>query len=271
MVSGTVRNKSSSFSSDKLFDSLKDYINFTNQLLTPHEVCDCFHDRRLAQDKEMWSSNRYFYDAEYNNTLVYIQALGTSRPMRGRLESGSVFQNFDNLQGIPSSTVMANRSENVTANTPSENETSVSWEWEEWSDLIRHVVAPIKPDSVVMNAGLWQNNFLDNKEAIKNLEDALEESEIKRWFWRTTSYKQGGHSRQSNIDTDAKMCGRLPCIDLSWSKRVKWTYHSDPVHFWEPFYRISNEQTLRALGALPEEYVSLSRETIMKPIRNSEK
>ena len=252
----------------KAFESIYNYINYTNQLLTPFEVCDCFHDQTLAKDKEMWSSNRYFHDAERNNTLVYIQALGTLLPMRGRLDSGAVLQDFDRLRGIPSLSPMIDQNPKST-NHNNNSETKVLWEWQDWSDLVRHVVAPIKADAVVLNAGLWGSEFLGSNENIRALVDALETSGIKRWFWRTTSYKRGGGLDAATAAVDRKVCERLPCLDLSWSKHVRWLYHSDPIHFWEPFYRISNEQTLKTLGALPRDYVALSRQTILKRIRKS--
>jgi hypothetical protein len=48
-------------------------------------------------------------------------------------------------------------------------------------------------------------------------------------------------------------------LDISWTKSVKSELYWDSHHYFEPVYRVMNEDMLGTMGYLPEGYVKFNR------------
>lgn len=221
----------------KSFGSWSNFFTVTsNMYLAPYERCDCF---RLESFNEaiIWyaTENRYFYDAERDNMLVFLLSFGHYVTTRGRWNVSEVLQ------------LMRNDFAPLVLTKPK----AMAWEFSDWARVIAEYVKPLGATHVQFNAGYWQNEFgIDG--VGQNFTLALEASNI-TGIWRTTSFRNtrlmGGNYRDSERISKVMCNMSNHCIDIAWTQKLHLSlFLDDGDHFQEPVYRVMNEELLERVG-----------------------
>lgn len=222
----------------------------TTKLLSPLEKCDCFREiwhNNFEVDQHV-TENRYFFDPDRNNSLVYLQAFGNIRSaLHGRITAEDAFRD------IPSFQYQHIKSDSL-------------WEYKDWGAALEHYVARMKATHVMMNAGLWAEDFRNNTESRDSIFRALNSTGMVG-IWRTTTYENkhklwGGlaDSVMSNLFGDDNV------LDVSWTRRLHRKYYWDIMHFSEPAYRVMNEELLKMVGhQFPTGYQVQNMDELLDP------
>lgn len=204
----------------------------TTSLLRPLEKCDCYRERYRDKSKvdQHVVENRYFFDETNANLLVYLQGFGnTLSGLHGRIAPEDAFREISSFHY---------------------NHTKTEWQWEykDWGEAIEKYVARLNATHVLVNAGLWPNDFGDNEASRTSLAHAFNSTGI-TGIWKTTTYNKN-HGLDHQTQTDQVMGELLSgsVLDVSWTREVHQQYYWDQVHFLEPIYRTMNEQLLELLG-----------------------
>ncbi len=222
------------------------YKNSTLQL-HPYETCDCHREPgnvNRGVGKETVCENRYYHDPHRNNTVVYLQAFDPSMGIRGHFEN-------------PNEALMAYRNvdDQNQDNTLKVNEiidTIVPYSWSyDWPDAITNMIAmKLKPNIFVMNAGLWHKNGweLEDQSYLDRLDKAIQDANIPRKIWKTTTVADGGKINSAHDALDQRMCQKeswFECFNITrWTAKIPSEFYIDTVHFVEPVYRKMNELLL---------------------------
>jgi hypothetical protein len=213
--------------------------------LEPNENCDCLRESgQLNATLPFICENRYYHDPVRNNTVTYLQAFGTQSTIHGHWLA---------QQAIPQ-LVAYHRTKNQSAigDTVGPMLGRVPYRWEgTWMDAIRGHVADLAPAVLIMNAGKWKHSFHDPlfQDAIVTALQNVS-SVIPRVIWKKTTADLGG--KYTYNETDSTMCALLECMDTTWTMDVPQSLYMDQNHFYEPVYRLLNEQLLQQLGiAIP--------------------
>lgn len=86
---------------EKTFSSWAHFYTETTWLFHPFKKCDCFHKNyynRQRIDNHL-IENRYFFDQEHNNSLVYLSAFGnTFSTIHGRIIPSDAFHDIASFQ-----------------------------------------------------------------------------------------------------------------------------------------------------------------------------
>ena len=256
----------------------------SSRLLQPYELCDCYkyqkymdsditnnNNRTGANDIGKYIiENRYYHDPTLNNTITFIHAYGHSNVIHGRIPAEDVYD-IDQWDWHKKEKRLIEH-----------KHTKPIWEYEDWSHVIKNYISNInpQPEHLILNAGQWKNSFgpatnssMETTTALLNsLQNDLNPEQTTA-YWKTTSYKRNGiimNNDNNVVTTDLYMCEVLGnCLDISWTSNVHPDLYWDDVHFYEPVYRIMNEQMLLELDYLPENYVTLNRERIFSKNNNN--
>jgi hypothetical protein len=215
-------------------------------LFAPYENCDCYREpRTIDTDYQYICENRYYHDPIRNNTVTYLQALGSAHLMRGHWHAEQAIPQLMEYHRTMNQSEIGDTVGPV-------NGRVIPYRWQgTWIDAIRGHVADLAPAVLIMNAGRWRHPFLDApfRDAIVA---ALQDAGIPRVIWKTTTADRGGKYTDAFNETDAAMCNLLECLDTTWTLDVPSTLYVDWCHFLEPVYRLLNEQLLQQLGiAIP--------------------
>lgn len=269
-------------------DDWNEFFLQSNRLLHPMEICDCLRDRKVVLER------RYFYDAERENLLVYINMNGNvsttpGKGYYGRLLGAEIFgPRFAQQVGLPFG--LGHHHKN--------HEDEIVWEYSTWGDVIRYHIGSMDlmysssssgtslatsaptffpPASILLNAGLHPHSFWNPQEA-DDMHAALQSVGLYPTTWKTTTYKlqqvleyqsaqkfsHSSHATPHVRGTDQQMCTLLgSCFNLSWTANLRPELYFDDLHFLEPIYRILNEEYLDQLGVLPPGYEKLSRQEVL--------
>jgi hypothetical protein len=234
------------------------WYNVSTAALAPYENCDCHRemgDIMRNPGKEWICENRYYYDRTRNNTVVYFQSFGNFIPIRGHWEDPQeATRAAQLLQVVKKLASASNRSvgdenENVTVG-PLLGRHPYTWSYD-WPTTIRHQVARIKPNVLVMNAGIWPHDF-DKPDFVESIVAAINETGIPQTIWKTTSSDKNGRFERY-METDEAMCRheffQRDCLNITgWTSKLNEDHYIDHIHFREPVYRKMNEQLLENLG-----------------------
>jgi hypothetical protein len=204
----------------------------TNRLLSPMEKCDCFRkswpDIKYVDRYVM--ENRYFHDPERNNTLSYLQAFGNIiSVLHGRISPEEAFHNdWTEFAHINS-----------------------TWQWQfsDWGDALEQYVTRLNATHVMMNVGMWPNDFHENKQARDSIVRALKTTGLVG-IWRGNTYLVSHDMQPSCAMADGAMTNLFgeKVLNTSWSRRLQQKYFWDSKHFREPVYRVMNEELLEMVG-----------------------
>lgn len=229
------------------------WYNASTKELYPYENCDCHREpgSLAVYPGNYWTiENRYFHDPIRNNTVVYFQSFGTAFPIRGHWE--------DPMQAMKAHHQDINENEDINnSNTnsippvgPFLSRIDYAWNYT-WPDAIRHQVSKIQPEVLVLNAGKWYHQDFHQQEYFNNFADAINNSNIPRVIWKTSTSDKGGTINPNLPFLDAKMCEQdwLECFDITgWTSKLSEGFYVDNYHFIEPVYRKMNEQLFDYLG-----------------------
>ena len=226
----------------------------TTRMLQPYELCDCHKGAKHPNMRRNVIENRYYHDPVNRNSVTFFHAYGGEFAVQGRLDAEDVYTtqwHWDTkLNGL------------------------LNWGWQRptwtystWEDLFANYVAKLnpKPQFAVLNSGQWNSAFGPHEgEAVsKALQDSITRLDIKP-IWRTTTYDEKHEilhaARATNstvsLTTDSYMCELFGnCLNVSWTKELEPNNFWDDRHYFEPVYRVMNEQLLDELGYLDEDYV----------------
>lgn len=207
----------------------------TTKLLSPLEKCDCYREEwpnKFEVDEHV-VENRYFFDPALNNTLVYLQAYGNKRSARlhGRIFPQDAFRDTQLFEY---------------------NHRKTDWLWniKDWGEAIEQYVSRLNATHVLMNAGLWPTDFDRNKDARDSLFQALNKTGLVG-IWRTTTFENDHKQYEGGRRTDAvmpRLFGAEHVLDVSWTKQLDEKFYWDRIHFYEPAYRVLNEELLGMIG-----------------------
>lgn len=245
----------------------------SNRMLYPMEACDCVR----SMDGEIVCERRYFYDRERNNKMVYININGNethgSWGYYGNFPAKEIFTNFDHMVEMP----VGFRLQSELAKHTNVKESRFQWEYLTWGDVLRYHVGELglgNDCAVVLNAGLHPHNFGGNdteSSALRSdLVHALQSIQMEG-IWKTTSYTLH-EIRKSHHDptvspqsfSDVRMCGLLGrCLNISWTKQLRTELYFDHLHFFEPVYRVLNEDLLGSLGVFTGDYQPFDRSVLL--------
>lgn len=121
-----------------------------------------------------------------------------------------------------------------------------------WASAIRDQVSKLRPYALILNAGLWPNEFNRADFVADVAAAALRDAGIPRLVWRTTTaYVEGGVDPQW-VRTENAVCARVDefeCLNVThWTSKLHPSFYIDGAHFREPVYRRMNEQLFDLLG-----------------------
>jgi hypothetical protein len=229
---------------EKSFTGWAQYFEHTTHLLAPNERCDC-HRPKFANGRntDFAIENRYFFDAERDNMLVYLQGFGHKRAtMHGR---------------VPAETAL----HNISASRFVHNFTAHTWAYRDWDVCVRDYMAKLdpKPTHAIFNAGYWPHSF--GRQPVRDrLVQALNDTGI-TGIWKTTSFERPDPGRTvwkgGSNDSDYLMAQLFHpnVLNIDWTSKVRAELYCDDVHYFEPVYRIKNEAMLEMVGhAFPSTY-----------------
>lgn len=227
------------------------WYNASMAALAPYENCDCYREPGSIMrfpGKNWVVENRYFYDPIRNNTVVYFQAFGNAIEIRGHWDDPQKAMRAQQL--VNRSADFSSADNNYTAVGPLVGRHPYAWSYD-WATAIRQQVAKIKPNALVINAGVWAHDF-DKPDFVESVMAAINETGIPRAIWKTTAAARNG--QVPSQETDVALCHheffqQSDCLNISgWTSKLNGDFYIDRAHFREPVYRKMNEQLLEHLG-----------------------
>jgi hypothetical protein len=257
---------------EKSFSSWDELYTSTNSMLAPMEICDCYRDKsKFSVSKADTVENRYYHDRERDNMVVYLQSYGDGIPMHGRWNSSTVLRKL----AAQSSPEIRSSPDNAGFAKPN-NDFVWSFGKAQWHHAIDDYVRDFAPKHVVFNAGWWKNTF-QNPGVNLNFTQSLQKNDIKG-IWRSTTFDQAhGLGRRSrfiraferqiwnqlcNSSTGSANASTL-CMDVGWTEKVTSNMYWNELHFFEPVYRVMNEELLELLGySFPSNYTKQAKELL---------
>ena len=217
---------------DFLGDEMKSFwyswYNASTSALAPFEICDCYRAPGLY--KKTVVENRYYHDPNRNNTVLYIQSFGNSVPLRGTWDVGRVVNAGLGAEGDAART-------DFTKIKLGPRRMAAPFRWShDWPGAIRGQVAKARPEYLVLNAGIWPNDF-GKPEFVAAIVAAVKDAKIHHTVWGTTTASRGGRIEGRVRKIDELMCQIKTywphsCLDvLTWTARLDKKYYPDQFHF----------------------------------------
>jgi hypothetical protein len=231
-------------------DTYSEFYFQTSRMLQPYELCDCHKNAERPNMRKYIIENRYYHDPVNRNSVTFFHAYGNERGVQGRVNAEDVYTTKWHGDTKEKSLMDHHWS------TP-------TWSHHTWDDLFSDYVAKLnpKPQFAVLNSGQWDSDFGPNEgEAVsKALHESITKLNIKP-IWRTTTYDENHEiligDDEVTLTTDRYMCELFGnCLNVSWTKEIDPNNFLDDRHYFEPVYRVMNEQLLDEMGYLDEDYV----------------
>jgi hypothetical protein len=241
-------------------DAYGEFYFQSSRLLQPYELCDCYKGDHFEEGPAMASyviENRYYHDPELNNTVTFLHAFGHQSTIHGRIRADEAYDTAKwNWHKEEKKLVQHKFTEPV-------------WSFTGWNDVAERYVSELdpKPEFAVVNAGEWSNNFGPKGEEVsREFALAMEDQHFQKAIWKTTTFRAGGKPMTEDAEaTDKYMCDLLPdCFDISWTKDLRDDLYWDEKHFYEPVYRVINEELLETMGYLPRGYTKYDKQKLLK-------
>jgi hypothetical protein len=211
---------------EKKWASWTEFYNGTNSLLNSspfsEEICDCY--RKEDTGLEEIIENRMFRSQHHDTLSVYyFQFFRIGNPMKGH----STFLSQDDSGCVPGNC-----------------STEPLWE-HSLVDALHHIIKPLNPEVVVVNAGLHESTNTWDQDVIDSFLEAMDGFPVP--VWKTTTARDGERSRP---DTDFKMLAnillqkrRIRVFDaFQLSERDIYREKWDNVHFHSVTYKMLNEE-----------------------------
>ena len=198
------------------FNNWNSFYNYSTLIFDGKLKCDCFHPESTEYNRIV--ENRYYQDRQNNLYLTFIQKFG-NLAAQGYLKHDSAFN------------------DDTPPYTRHSKMDPVIWT-HDWVETIRQHIAKLKPkpDYIVLNAGLWVNNFND-RSYLQAIRQALDDSHI-IGIYRTTTRPRT--SSDPNLSFSDKLACEVfqYCLDITG-----YTASLDPSHYWDPNHFYSHVNT----------------------------
>ncbi|KAL7559468.1 hypothetical protein ACA910_017482 [Epithemia clementina (nom. ined.)] len=192
----------------------------SHALLQPGEVaCDCYRKGGPNWLKDI-VENRYYYNSYRNITLTYLMAFGNAVPVRGHWKQPPNAAVFGSASNINHSSTYLHHQREIRI-FPKEE---FAWSGN-WSHAIRNHIRWIRPNALVLNAGLWSHSFgsstvstnrnvsqtTGSSSKVKQFRHELvqdcRDAQIPRVIWKTTTARRLGDRYPQHVQkTDEAMC-----------------------------------------------------------------
>ena len=232
----------------------------TGRLIQPYELCDCYTGLSYEESPDFGHyiiENRYYHDPELNNSVTFIHAFGHQLSLHGRIPAEDA-HNMEKWDWHKEEKKLLQHKYSKPV-----------WSYQTWHEVLYEYVAKLdpKPEYAVVNAGQWSNKFGEaDPETTKMFVDAMNDQGFKMAMWKTTTFRVKGQPMNEEAhSTDRFMCNRMRnCLDISWTRDLQDYLYWDDKHFYEPVYRVINEQMLDMMGLLPSGYAKYNREWLLK-------
>lgn len=222
---GQYPNPSDNWANEREWPGWTEFYNGTNRVLnsTPKssEICDCYRNQNTPLDQII--ENR-----KYSGIIdvYYFQFFRRDISMKGHV----------NFATDPAQVSC----------TPGECGDKPTWELS-LVDALERVVKPLKPDIVIVNAGLHESSKYWDQSFMDSFLDIMDQFPLP--IWKTTTKRKEEDHRP---DTDDRM---LATILLSQRRMVVFDAFSiaaispfnetwDSVHFFSPTYELLNQKLL---------------------------
>lgn len=234
-------------------DTYSEFYFQTSRMLQPYELCDCHKNADHPNMRKYIIENRYYHDPVHRNSVTFMHAYGNERGVQGRLDAQDVYTtqwHWDTKEkGLMN-----------------HHWSKPTWQHGTWDELFDNYVSQLnpKPQFAVLNSGQWDSHFGpgEGEATSKALHDSITKLDIQP-IWRTTTYDEEHQILQGDngsddvtLTTDSYMCELFgKCLNVSWTKELDPNNYWDVLHYFEPVYRVMNEQLLDEMGYLDEDYV----------------
>ena len=233
------------------YGSFEKFFEATTAELSPYERCDCYRPNKpIRSIFHVVTENRYFWEPTHDNAVAFITLFGSNRRYHGSFSPEDAFHDIDKYKF------------NHSLFRPEQ----LIWKMSEWHEVVEKHVAQLDPKMthVVMNAGAWKNDFASSQVAREQLTESVHQANMTS-IWKTTTrgiwppYNQQPY-RGTEV-SDPLMCGLADdCFNLSWTRDIYSNYSWEGRHYYEPIYRIFNEELMEMIGhPWPEDYQKLDR------------
>ena len=211
------------------FDDWNHFFNYSTVIFDNQLKCDCYRPPHYIRNMHLAYENRYYADPTNNVYLTFIQKWGHV-DARGHLDPKVVYDEGTSAYSLE----LSSNAEPL-------------WVFN-WTELIRNHIAKLhpKPNYLILNAGLWKNNFHDIAH-LQNIRQALEDVNIVG-IYKTTS-RQRDDRNPSPFENDLKACQVFQyCFEItnftgSLTKDSYW----DRTHLLADANRKLNEMLLEFL------------------------
>lgn len=138
-----------------------------------YEKCDC------VRENQNWHENRIYHDFEMNVTISFTQHFEGAGSTRGldplHLSMSDCIEQVGCLQGGCSPGRCS----------------GTEWEVHGYMDLLHHVVASLRPDTLIFNSGLWPNSGFSSPDRTRGLlalgRSLRNQSCTKHLIWKTST------------------------------------------------------------------------------------
>ena len=204
---------------EKTHDSWNNFYSFTNDILQPYELCDCFRQdakRYVGEVVTNTVENRYFYDPERDNSVVYLQKFGLSQ----------TFHSNWNVNDI----------EKLRTNHPNQvskaEDLNYVFDSKKWAEIIENYVCQLKPKPTVflLNQGLWNPSDFQDPKTRREIIYALKECNIQSMYKTTTRTKDDNSTDIAHYEKE--LCRMADyCLDVSWTGMLPSDMYIDNAHF----------------------------------------
>lgn len=205
--------------------SWNSFYTFTDEVLRPYEMlCDC---TRRGNDHETPRENRYFYDPDYNNRLVFLQKFGHI-PFRTSWDISHINEHPNTLVNDPQNMSVA--------------------QIMNWTEAVENFVCNMtpKPAYFIFNSGWWDDEEFSQPAVQEALIRALGNCNIISVYKTTTIAR----SKERLDEKRERMCHLTDvCFNVSWTDLVPPEHYVDDKHFTPPLYSMINLHLLSMLAS----------------------
>jgi hypothetical protein len=217
---------------EKTHNSWKGFYNYTKTTLQPYEECDCFRTLKwnLKDKGKNTIENRYFHDAERNNTVSFLQKFGDLE-FRTSWNVSTIHESHELIQDISGFKFIYEAA---------------------WVGAIQNFVCKMipKPSVFIFNAGIWPNDDLVDVALQGEIVGALKDCGIISVFKTTTKAKGDTADDRFLADYEQQLCNQTDmCLDVSWTSIVSNEHYWDNFHFLPPIYSYLNVNLLSLLSS----------------------
>jgi len=236
-----------------MFPTRLQHRSYISQHLNNSMACNCHRPEgnyQAARKLHLMYGNMYYLDNNNNNNnaLTLIEKMGKAEA-HGHWDPRTVFDEQLHTQRATIDNYV--NDDNATGKIP-----PYTWAGN-WSYIIRHHLAnydvQYKPKYVIINAGLWEHDFTDNRTtSLLDIRRALDDNNMVG-IYKTTTKMITETSSELELH-DQWGCEILHhCLNLSWTGpniTDPSDYFPDGKHFKSHIYARMNQQLLQMLTLL---------------------